>query len=354
MSKLERDPIQRGEIWLLIDTLTFGGIETHVKELAAGLDRFGQPVRVVVLKRYDAPQLLVKALNQQQLRWSFLADMQPQGHLLAQLYSAVRRYQPAVLHAHGYKASLCSKAVKLLTGVTQFSTYHAGETPTGRVWLYDLLDRYSRVLSNQAICVSPAIADKLPGESVVMNNFITQPSQIQASGEHIAFIGRLSHEKAPDRFVKLAQNFPKLAFHLYGDGPMYEELAQQAPANLTLHGHVNDMNEHWQSIALVVIPSRFEGLPMVALEAMGRGIPVLANQVGALPTLIEPGINGWLANSPDTLPNLLEHWHQLSASQKHHIGQNARSTVIQHYTEQAVIPELIALYQAQCRHCTLS
>lgn len=345
MSKPSESSIHSGEIWLVIDSLKFGGIETHVRELASGLVKFGQPVRVVFLQRYAQPQFLTEALSALGLSWSFLSDLQTQQGLLSQLYSAVKKYRPVLLHAHGYKASLCTRVVKLLSGVAQFSTYHAGETPTGRVWLYDWLDRYSAFVSNQAICVSDAIAHKLPVNSLVMNNFIAQPKANDSNAKQIAFIGRLSEEKAPDRFVKLAQHFSELPFHLYGDGPLREPLSQNAPSNLTFHGHVADMDEHWQDIALVVIPSRFEGLPMVSLEAMGRGIPVIAAKVGALPTLITHGANGWISDSDLALRECLEQWLCLPAQQRQLIGQRARQTVNQSYTDQAVIPQLLALYR---------
>lgn len=341
---------QTGEIWLVIDSLRFGGIETHVRELAAGLQRFEQPVRVVLLKRYSQPQLLAGALQQQGVPCSFLADLSttPDRHnvnLLGTLYQAVRRYQPQVLHAHGYKASICSRVIKLLTGIRQLSTYHAGETPRGKVWLYDWLDRYTSRLSSHAICVSQAIAAKLPGRSTTLNNFIAQAAQSSLTGQNIAFIGRLSHEKAPERFVALAKLFPQHCFHLYGDGPMHDDLIRSAPDNVTFHGHVSDMQPHWNNIALVVIPSRFEGLPMVSLEAMGRGIPVLATRVGALDSLIKPGVNGWLADTEQQLTDGLTHWQQLSTEQRHQLGTAARQTVNSDYTDQAVIPQLIRLYQ---------
>ncbi|EPI8558429.1 glycosyltransferase family 4 protein [Vibrio fluvialis] len=350
MNGLDDQEIAAGEIWLLIDTLNFGGIETHVRELANGLNTFKQPVRVVVLKKYARPQLLQQSLQQLGLPCTFLSELLPEPvasgkTILTQLYLSVRQHRPHILHAHGYKASICSRVIKLLTGVRQISTYHAGETPRGKVWFYDWLDRYTSFFSTQAISVSSAIAAKLPVKSITMNNFITQPPPSERKGKQIAFIGRLSREKAPERFVKLARQFPMEDFHLYGDGPLFDEITQSAPPNLSLHGHVSDMQSHWLEIDLVVIPSRFEGLPMVSLEAMGRGIPVIATNVGALDTLIEHGVNGWLANSAQELLLLFANWQQMTPNERHQIGRAARQTIHAHYTDQAVIPQLIALYQ---------
>jgi glycosyltransferase involved in cell wall biosynthesis len=56
------------------------------------------------------------------------------------------------------------------------------------------------------------------------------------------------------------------------------------------------MEQVWDKIDVLLISSRAEGLPMVALEALAHGIPVVANRVGALPEVLEQGLSGWLYN----------------------------------------------------------
>jgi glycosyltransferase involved in cell wall biosynthesis len=344
--------IAPNEIWLVIDSAAAGGIETHVKELIRGLHRHHRPARVIILQRYQH-QPLPDILADLMMPYSFLADLSPAATILQRLCNAVKRYQPTLLHAHGYKASLLTRLVKLVTDIAQISTYHAGETPKGRVRLYDWLDRYSSFLSDRCLCVSPAIARKIPSPTCLINNFITCPppalpsecSSEQSSKIHIAFVGRLSAEKAPERFVRLAGAFPELTFDLYGDGPMLQALSDLAPQNLVFHGYVQDMQPIWPKITLLMIPSRFEGLPMVSLEAMGRGIPVIATRVGAMPTLITHGQNGWIADTPEALTTYLKHWLSLSEHQKAHIGQCARHTIRHAYSDHAVIPKILAHYQ---------
>lgn len=352
-----------GEIWLFIDSQTFGGIETHVLELAKGLLNHGNKVRVVLLTQYMPEPSIIGRLNESALPYSHLQDLSKvQGNPIAQLRSAVEQYQPQLIHAHGYKASIVSKSTKLLSRqvpLCQISTYHAGETPTGRVWVYDLLDRYTSWVSNHSLVVSSKISRKLPTRSTLLNNFVSIPVDFQAPAlsdtqkaqnnqlghYRFGFVGRLSHEKAADRFITLAKNFEQHQFNLFGDGPERSQLAQNSPANCQFHGHQNDMAAVWPRIDVLIIPSRYEGLPMAALEAMVRGIPVIATAVGNLPQLIDHGSNGYISHSESELTANLNAWLDLSPSDKEIMSAKARQSIIDDYSPHAVIPQLLNCYQ---------
>ncbi|MEZ9471985.1 glycosyltransferase family 4 protein [Vibrio lentus] len=351
-----------GEIWLFIDSQTFGGIETHVLELAKGLLNHGNKVRVVLLTQYMPEPSIIGRLNKSALPYSYLQYLSKvQGNPIAQLRLAVEQYQPQLIHAHGYKASIVSKSTKLLSRripLRQITTYHAGETPTGRVWIYDLLDRYTSWISNHSLVVSSKISRKLPTRSTLLNNFVSIPVDFQASAlsdtqkaqnnqlghYRFGFVGRLSHEKAADRFITLAKNFEQHQFNLFGDGPERSQLAQNSPANCQFHGHQNDMAAVWPRIDVLIIPSRYEGLPMAALEAMVRGIPVIATAVGNLPQLIDHGSNGYISHSESELTANLNAWLDLSPSDKEIMSAKARQSVIDDYSPQAVIPQLLNYY----------
>ncbi|MFS1934542.1 glycosyltransferase family 4 protein [Vibrio splendidus] len=355
------------EVWLLIDSQTFGGIETHVLELAQGLisesKQYSDAVRIVLLTKFSPQAIIVEKLNALNIPFSYLSDLAScsadiSGNSATQLKSAVQHYQPRLIHAHGYKASLVSKLIKLpprLNNTKQITTYHAGETPTGKVWFYDWLDRYSSFLSDQSLVVSEKIKAKVPSKTHQLNNFVKVPTGLthtpSSSSFHVGFVGRLSHEKAPDRFVALAKQFPEVQFELYGDGPEMDALVQSQPDNVTFHGHQTNMDDVWSLIDLLIIPSRFEGLPMAALEAMIRGIPVLATSVGNLPQLIEHQVNGYLAHSEsdsEILLRLEQHlssWMSLTSEQRNSLKSNAIGTVKNQYSPQAVVPQLLEIYQ---------
>ncbi len=328
------------EIWLALDSRAPGGIESHVRQLAEGLKRRGQLVRVVFLRDYGEHPL------HDVLRAADIPSLVLDGRI-GSLWRHLRRARPALLHTHGYKAGILGRVAARLNRIPVISTFHAGERPSGRLALYDCLDRHTARLAQQRFAVSPAIMQRLPVTAELTDNFVDDAGLAISHGRQIAFVGRLSEEKGPDRFLRLASEFPQQQFHLYGDGPQMAALRQTAPKNLQFHGQQDDMTPLWQNIGLLVMPSRHEGLPMAALEAMARGIPVLASNVGALDQLVEDGTNGWLVENGDqeALAERLGHWLAMDTEQIQTMQQASQRQITRRYSADIAIPRLIAVYE---------
>ncbi len=222
-----------GEIWIFLDSRLFGGIESHVIELARGLMTFGHKARVVLTTEYSPPAQIVEKAEESTIPVSYLNHLSGEPHKalkIKHLTSAVANHQPSVIHSHGYKASILARCAKLLTRTFPrlISTYHAGESSSGKLWLYDWLDRSSGYLSNHCFSVSPSIQRKVIFPSELLNNFVSIPDR-NLNYQEIAFVGRLSQEKGADQFIEVAKLCTTLHFSVFGDGPERESLAQIAP-----------------------------------------------------------------------------------------------------------------------------
>lgn len=337
----------RIDVWLVIDSLTFGGIETYVLELAKGLKLHNISVEILLVKRYQQRSPLVEKLEKEAIPYQYLSDQATQP--LFALIQKIKHSPTTLIHAHGYKASLLSKCARVLTGVKQITTYHAGETPTGKVWAYDVFDRYTAFISTLSLAVSEKVSQKIPATTLRLNNFIDDSKACVNTGEQIAFVGRLSHEKGPDRFIRCAKSRPDLSFHIYGSGPLEPEISQLAPQNVQLHGHQSNMDVVWKHIGVLIICSRFEGLPMAALEAMSRGCIVIALRVGDLPKLITSGQNGYLVDTAAQIADVLRTLEQLTDDERQKISQQAICTVREQFSSSAIIPKLLQLYKKSGR-----
>ncbi|MCI4664775.1 MAG: glycosyltransferase family 4 protein [Neomegalonema sp.] len=279
-----------GEIWLFLDSGGVGGIETHVKALYLAFRRAGASARIVLLQEHAGNPWL------EQLR---AVDAEPlilEGGFTS-ILRALRARRPAVLHTHGYKAGIFGRLAAKLAGVPVVSTFHAGERAPGKVGLYQRLDEWTSILSRR-IAVSPPIQAHLPYRSTLIANFIMTPDEAPAAPlpPVVAFVGRLSAEKGPDHFCRLAAAAAAsdLEWRVYGDGPMRAELEAEFGDRVRFFGVVSNMDAVWREVGLLAMTSRAEGLPMAALEAGAAGIPILATSVGALPQVIEHGATGWL------------------------------------------------------------
>ncbi|MDX1739607.1 MAG: glycosyltransferase family 4 protein, partial [Alphaproteobacteria bacterium] len=115
--------------------------------------------------------------------------------------------------------------------------------------------------------------------------------------------------------------------------------------DVTFHGYT-DMEKIWDQVGMLCMPSRYEGLPMAALEAMSRGIPVLASEVGDLPYLIEQDKSGWTfpISELDKFCNAIRDWQSMSPDQRSVMAIHARKQVSKNYSEAAIIPQLEQVY----------
>ena len=111
------------------------------------------------------------------------------------------------------------------------------------------------------------------------------------------WLGRLSKEKRPDIFFKLAEKVGMPGrFVMAGDGPLGSEVQGyiSRQGNFEWMGRIEDIPSFMQSIDCLVITSDIEGIPNVALEALRLGTPIISTSVGGVSELIVEGSNGFL------------------------------------------------------------
>ncbi|GGF79737.1 glycosyl transferase [Azorhizobium oxalatiphilum] len=332
------------DVWLLVDSSTVGGIETHMGVLAAALMRQGLGVRVILIADHGAnpwfAQLDAAGVPHRTLSGGFKG-----------LLAALKAARPRILHTHGYKAGILGRLAAKLAGVPCVSTFHAGERGRFPVSLYQTLDSWTSCLARR-IAVSRPIAEGLPFAAEVIGNFVPVPAAPPhgARPDTVGFVGRFSHEKGPDLFCALAEKFAGsgLAFEAFGDGAMRPELQAKTGAAVQFHGLVTTPGAIWPRIGLLLMPSRAEGLPLAAIEAMAAGIPVAASAVGALPDLIRQGENGYLfpAGDLDAMESAVRAWAGLDAAARAAMGEAAWRTARAGYAVDVLLPKVRAVYAA--------
>ncbi len=133
-------------------------------------------------------------------------------------------------------------------------------------------------------------------ESVKVPNFIedtlvrSTPKDIKENLQHIFFVGRVEEAKGAAEMYKLAKRFPELTFELVGEVSA-RVATWEKPDNVLLPGGMS----HEQVVArldeadLFLFPSHSEGFSVALMEAMARGIPAIATDVGANGDMLADG-----------------------------------------------------------------
>lgn len=337
----------RGAVLQLLDTRSVGGIERHVATLAKDLSDRSIPNEIGLYQDHGHNPWL------RQLRALGLSYRHNDGTLVG-LRRMLEYVRPALVHTHGYKAGILGRLAALSYGIPTVSTFHSGERPGFPLSAYYAMDRWTS-LSARRISVSRDIQSRLPFTSRLIPNFIpvSELPPLQPFVGRIGFVGRLSHEKGPDLFCKIAQAMPaEFEWHVYGDGPMRKELEgteATAGRDFHFHGVVEDMSTVWPKLGALLMPSRFEGLPLAALEAMAHGVPVIASRVGGVSGLIEDGVNGFSFEPSDlsAAERCIVRWASLDDSHRTSLRHTAHELVARKYSPAAQVPVILDVYR-QC------
>jgi glycosyltransferase involved in cell wall biosynthesis len=325
-----------------LDSKVIGGIETHVETLVRAQNAAGHCAAVVLWRCHDHGQTL------ERFKKSGLRVINASGSVQT-LCRILTRLRPSILHTHGYKGGIIGRLLARITGVAVVSTFHAGERGKFPVNLYQFVDEWTSVLGTR-IAVSREIADSMPFVTKFVPNFVEVPELSSAPkvNEHISFVGRISHEKGPDIFGAIARaRGDQSNFVMFGDGPLMGALKLKFGNFVRFNGFATDMEEVWKRTELLLMPSRNEGLPMAALEAMARGIPLAAAKVGALPDIVQHGKNGLLfdAENVDAAIAAVANWQSMSQREKTAMGAAARQTIQEKYSSATGLYQIMQAYR---------
>jgi glycosyltransferase involved in cell wall biosynthesis len=348
-----------------------GGAEQQAISLAKGLRRRGWRVSMVALSgsggraAAELEDAGVQFLSLEMRKG--LAD--PRGWLRFQRW--LRREQPDVLHAHLPHAAWLARWSRLTARVpVVVDTLHSSSTgAAGRHFGYAC----SRWLTDHVTAVSEAtaaahLAAGMVSESrlsVVWNGIEVdrwQPdarTRLQAREElgvkddflWLA-VGRLEAVKDYPCMLRAMARTPKTTRLLVlGAGPQEGRLREFAAwLGLSQRVHFAGFEpnvKRWMRAADgFVLSSRYEGLPMVLLEAGACGVPVVATDVPGTREVVVDGETGWLApaGDPAELAKTMMKLMDMPPEARHAMGERARSHVARNFSMEAALDRWERLY----------
>jgi glycosyltransferase involved in cell wall biosynthesis len=178
---------------------------------------------------------------------------------------------------------------------------------------------------------------------------------IDSLGDYIGYVGRVSPEKGVHTLLEAARSQPKIKFQAAGGYEKVLELVRQAPGNFRFLGH---LTRHYvdafmaKSRVIVLCSICYEGFPMVLVEAMLQGRPVIASRIGGISEIIEDNITGLLfeaGNAEDLAGKIQYLWDNPELCRK--MGRAGREKALLEYSPAAYHRRLMDVYEKAKEIC---
>ncbi|MEO8590185.1 MAG: glycosyltransferase family 4 protein [Flavobacteriales bacterium] len=194
---------------------------------------------------------------------------------------------------------------------------------------------------------------------VVIPNAVDMPDgptiyPVEATPLRLLFVGRFAFNKGLDVLLSVARRFDvegrlgDVLFELAGDGPLMENMRRDGvPRNVRVLGRVDDalLAQLYHECHALVLPTRFEGMPTVVLEAMAHARPVLVSDVGATAELVDR-TNGYLLRAGDA-QELYDAVRDLCArplAERRAMGAHGQQRVLSDFTWPVIVQRFVSLF----------
>ncbi|HEB71325.1 MAG TPA: glycosyltransferase family 1 protein [Nitrospirae bacterium] len=363
----------------LIATNFYGGPEKQIVEHIKRVDR--EKYNLILISYIDngASNEIIQKAENEGIRYRTVPMSAP-WDIRAQwkLSKILREENIDLLCAHGYKATVMGWWVKFRLGIPVIGFSRGYTAEDKKVAFYEWLDRCALRRLSGVICVSEGQRRRLktygitPKRSWVAHNSISVDAMkkkqngalrnsvfkrlgVSENEKMIVAAGRLSPEKGHKYLVdavhKMRESSFEVSIVVCGEGVCESDLKRRARKlgvydKFRFVGFRRDINDIFNAMDLLVLPSLTEGLPNVVLEAFACKKPVVATDVGGVPEVVEDGVNGFLV--PPERPDLMaEAMAKIlgSADEARRMGEAGYDTVKSNFNFQNQAKKLEKIYE---------
>jgi glycosyltransferase involved in cell wall biosynthesis len=311
-------------IHVLIDSLTSGGAEVLLADLARGARPHGLEFSVGYL---FADGAAAQRLHQ--------AGVTPEpvgarGLLDLRTLSQVRRHlagvRPDIVHTHLQYSDVLGGLAARTLGIPAVATVHVMDSrdsarAQARARLVALARRrwHRRVITVSDHLRAEYLAfgkDRQEHVLTIHNGIAAGPAPgagaavraelgLSQDDVVVAMVGVLrpgkGHELAVPAIDEVRRIVPRVRLLVVGDGPARDEVARLAASLgdcVVLTGHRDDVMAVLDAADILLHPSQWDAFPTVLLEGLAAGVPIVATAVGGIPEIVEDGRTGLLVTPP--------------------------------------------------------
>lgn len=317
----------------------------HVAQAAGGVDRY---IRMLLkyLDKEKFENILVCSQDFHEEDYRDLVDSFEQVEMsraiggndlkaIKAVRALIKKYNPDIVYAHSSKAGAIARVADI--GLKNCCVYN----PYGWAFnmrcsakkkaMYTAIEKIAAPFCDKIICISDAEKQSALDKKICRDDklqVIFNGVDIEAyeNGVHgvvkrkdlnipedafvVGMVGRMSPQKAPDVFIKMAklvkEKVPNAHFIIVGNGNQEAEIRKYAEDNgfsdsLHITGWVDNPMSYVELFDVACLLSRWEGFGLALPEYMMAGKPIVASSVDAIPNIIRDGENGLLVEVDDAI-----------------------------------------------------
>lgn len=315
----------------------------------------------------------------------FVQPLDPFKDLLAllDLYVFLRRKSYHVIHTHNSKAGFIGRLagkwarVPVIVHTVHGFAFH-NEEPPWRQALFRNLERLAANWCDKMVFISQPLIDWAFREGITKNSKVIKVySGIELDHFHpvsteekkrirkkwgigprdsvIGIVSKLwegkGHATLIHAFREIKKEMDQAKLVIVGEGYLYEDLVALVDRlglkdSVLFTGFQMDVFEMIATFDVAALPSFFEGMGRVLLEAMAMEKPVVASRVGGIPDLVEDGVNGFLVN-PGKIQELREGLLRVLRDKKlaRKLGKQGRKKTTDRFSAEIMIQSIDGIYR---------
>lgn len=248
---------------------------------------------------------------------------------VCQIYKIVKKYNPDLIYVHSSKAGALGRIANMLIDKPIIYNPHGWafnmKVSNKKKYIYILVEKVLTKVCDKIIAISEqekrsAINNRICKEnkiqvifngidieeyenSIINKNSFRKKLNISDDSIVIGMVGRISEQKAPDIFIKVAakikDRLPNAFFIIVGDGDERKQIEKlinklNMRDSVLITGWVKNSYEYIQAFDVAMLLSRWEGFGLAIAEYMICEVPVIATNIDAIPNLITNNENGIL------------------------------------------------------------
>lgn len=245
---------------------------------------------------------------------SLLRQISPVNELktIIEFRNLYKEFKPDIIHLHSSKAGLLgrlsfpkAKIVYTVHGFDSIRKAHRVFLPLEKA----LQRRCASIVAVSRYDYANLLQEGIRNNVSYIHNGVPQQPQEKAFSEipyekKVLSIARMAPPKRFDLFIAVAEKHPDIGFIWIGNQTIPE---YELPPNVFLEGNVPNASRFIGSADVFMLLSDFEGLPMVLIESLAAGTPVIASNVGGISEIIEKEVGAVVSNNVECISNALGH-----------------------------------------------